>query len=199
MPTRTICKCGQPVETPEEMGGQVINCPSCGVFIQLAIQKKDSQNLYVYSISLFIGVLGLCIIAFMATKPPPPAPPEKTWSDFDKEAIPLMMAEASNHIVGISRIVDAFVWKGSNFEDANQWTGDVTAEFINKVGGVERITEPYIFAVVSGENFKVLKCMFDYKRSMKQFEEKLEAEQKAFDAETKHINESMTNEIPSSR
>jgi hypothetical protein len=67
----------------------------------------------------------------------------------------LLLAECTNSVTGINRIIDVFV--DDSDASASKWKGRATVEYINSVGGVDRTNLQFIFITPSGNLF----CMVD--------------------------------------
>ena len=107
-------------------------------------------------------------------------PKAKTLNDYRNEAEPMMLAEASNHIIGFRRVLHAYVDAHGDYENPNAWTGDVEAEYINPIGGVGVTNVPFKFnleASYSGNN--ELQCSYDWKKDVDEKMARDEAEFKA--------------------
>ena len=61
-------------------------------------------------------------------------------------AINSIYENCSNEVVGLSRIVKVFVVDYD--KNPTNWTGTATCEFVNKVGGVERVERRYRISIV---------------------------------------------------
>ena len=66
-----------------------------------------------------------------------------TIADFRAEAPRRMLEECTNNVVGLSRIISVTVQDWD--EQPSNWTGHVTAEFMNTMGGVGRTNIDYWF------------------------------------------------------
>jgi hypothetical protein len=60
----------------------------------------------------------------------------KRHIDWRAEARTQAMLECSNAVVGLTRIISVAVRDAA--QDRNEWTALATAEFVNRVGGIER-------------------------------------------------------------
>lgn len=75
-------------------------------------------------------------------------PTDKHLEAWRSQAQFLMLSAATNDIIGFRRLIDS---KVEDYERAvSNWTGTVTAEYINSVGGVSRTNCLYIFQVYGG-------------------------------------------------
>jgi hypothetical protein len=71
-----------------------------------------------------------------------------------------MLKECTNVIVGLTRIIRSSV---ANADDnPYKWAGDVTAEYVNRVGGIERTNICFKFGTDTGLDGLVhLRCSFE--------------------------------------
>jgi len=61
-----------------------------------------------------------------------------------------MLKEATNAVIGLTRIIHSSV---VNADDTPyKWNGDVTAEFVTRVGGIERTNVFFKFGTDTGSN-----------------------------------------------
>jgi hypothetical protein len=77
--------------------------------------------------------------------------PETEWQQkqrFQTEAETEMLKECTNAIVGLTRIIHTSVLDAE--DNPQQWTGTVTAEFVNRMGGIERTNVPFKFSTDTG-------------------------------------------------
>ena len=77
--------------------------------------------------------------------------PETEWQlkqRFQTEAETEMLKECTNAVVGLTRIIHTSVLDAE--DNPQQWTGTVTAEFVNRMGGIERTNVPFKFSTDTG-------------------------------------------------
>ena len=72
------------------------------------------------------------------------------WRD---TAAPAMLARATNDLTGFNRLIDSHLDTAG--DNPKSWTGDVTAEFINQAGGVDRTNLHYKFSALDGSRLDV--------------------------------------------
>lgn len=88
---------------------------------------------------------------------PKPETESQQKSRLQSEADSKMLEESTNVIVGLSRIIRANAATGD--DNPYKWTGDITAEFVNKVGGIERTNILFKFGTDTGNDGLVhLRC-----------------------------------------
>ena len=142
--------CCQPVEAPAAASGRLISCPSCGREFNPPgpAPKISSSWLVVVGTGVVAAVLliGLPLknladrhAAWVRTHEAPPQLRQR----FQSEADAVLAQQCSIAIIGLRDIIKRDV----RFVDADpsRWTANVTADFVNRVGGVERITLPFRF------------------------------------------------------
>ena len=61
-----------------------------------------------------------------------------------------MLAQASNDLPGFTKLIDSRVDTSGDFKT---WTGNVTADFLNHAGGVDRTNLYYVFTSLQGDLF----------------------------------------------
>ena len=61
-----------------------------------------------------------------------------------------MLKEATNAVIGLTRIIHSSVVNAD--DNPYKWNGDVTAEFVNRVGGIERTNVFFKFGTDTGSN-----------------------------------------------
>jgi hypothetical protein len=92
--------------------------------------------------------------------------------DYRSQAKNKLPQAVSRELVGFHRIVDSYIFDSENHP--SKWKAEVTAEFINKNGGIERTNLPFVFNVGMG----ILTCQLDIeeqsKRDKARFEKELE-------------------------
>jgi len=88
---------------------------------------------------------------------PKPETESQTTSRLQSEAEIEMLKESTNAIVGLNRIIRTSV--SNRDENPYRWAGEVVAEFINRVGGVERTNIFFKFGTDTGSDGLVhLRC-----------------------------------------
>ena len=113
---------------------------------------------------MIFGLIAISLVMRCAKKME--GPKEKTWREFSKEAEPIMLAEASNHIVGFRRMLHATVDHHGDYQYPNAWTGNVEAEYINPIGGVNVTNVPFKFNLDSGYYGNELHCSYDWQKRL---------------------------------
>lgn len=59
------------------------------------------------------------------------------------DAPAVLLTECTNTIIGLNRIISTTL--DDHADDVSAWHAEVTAEFVNKIGGVERTNMPMVF------------------------------------------------------
>jgi hypothetical protein len=87
---------------------------------------------------------------------------------FHHEAGTSLQAACSNDVVGFSRTIRSSV--RDDGDNPALWTADVTLEFVNKVGGIERTNLPFYFRQngMSSDNVAHVDCFLDERRLEKE-------------------------------
>jgi hypothetical protein len=76
---------------------------------------------------------------------------------WQSEADVEMLKESTNVIVGLTRIIHSSVINAD--DNPYKWAGDVTAEYINRVGGIERTNVFFRFGTdTGGDGLVHLRC-----------------------------------------
>ncbi len=142
--------CHRPVEAPAEASGRLISCPSCGrEFNPPGPDRKAGISwLVVFGLGVLAATMLLVIpikdladhhSAWLRTH----ENPAQLRLRFQAEADAALSQQTTNAIVGLRSVVS----RDLRLADGNpaDWTADVTADYINRAGGVERVTLPFIF------------------------------------------------------
>jgi hypothetical protein len=142
--------CEQPVEAGEQVSGRLISCPSCGgEFNPPGPVSKTSPSWMIILCTVLVTFgVGLGIpLERRLTALSARARSETGSQHFRRlqsEAQALVLPQCTNVIVGFNRIITEEVVLRD--PDPNQWSAQVTAEFVNRVGGIERTNVPFAFA-----------------------------------------------------
>lgn len=160
--------------------GEMVTCPDCNeVFYPAPYKSKvhvrtsrlepppvnsnTAERISLYIISaLIVSFLGISLWDAKKAE----GPKEKSWKDFADEAKPLMLEKATNQIVGFRRTLSSYIDDHGDYKNPNIWTGEVEAEYINSVGGVDVTNVPYKFnldSLAGGEVY--LNCDYDYRKA----------------------------------
>jgi hypothetical protein len=193
-------KCKRPMSGGKALLGELINCPDCNEpFIPIhrksepapesakpefgaVVTFKAPPSLAMYSL---FGIIAVMLVIALWTAKKAVGPKEKTWREFSDEAEPMMLAEASNHIIGFRRVIHAYVDDHGDYKFPNGWKGNVKAEYINSVGGVSVTNVPFKFNLdTSYDGNTELHCSYDWKKDLDEEAARSIAE---YDAEIKAI------------
>ena len=82
-----------------------------------------------------------------------------------REAESEILVECSNRVTGITRIIESYV----NGADSNpyKWKGEVTAEYVNQFGGIDRTNIPFAFSTDSdSEGIAYVYCHYDWQKAL---------------------------------
>jgi hypothetical protein len=142
--------CHHAVEASAEASGKLISCPSCGEEFDSPRPAPKAQQwwLVVFCAALFSLALLVAIpldgwIARRAAWAHSHETAMQVRLRLQSEADSRLSEKTTNAIVGLRTVVtrDTDFLNG----DPNTWTAIVTADFINRLGGVERTSVPFKF------------------------------------------------------
>lgn len=121
--------------------------------------EKQSMKIVakVFQLAAVVGLFGLACWIFYgkfggAALDTPSESPAHKMTRWRAAAQSDMLTRATNDLVGFTRLIESHVSTGD--DNLRQWSGSVTAEFVNHVGGVERTNMSYGFTS-SGEKLLV--------------------------------------------
>ena len=175
--TRCTCSiCFGHLEFDSEHVGETIQCPHCGMPTILFIPKvwlatpgpavsaSGSDQVVCNSCGTMVDrnvkACSRCgqVLrgTFSATNADPRGSFIEWWpeselqqkSRWQSEAALEMLKECTNVIVGLSRIIHQSVLNAD--DNPQQWSGAITAEYINHMGGIERTNVPFKFSTDTG-------------------------------------------------
>ncbi|HLH53865.1 MAG TPA: zinc ribbon domain-containing protein [Verrucomicrobiae bacterium] len=149
------------------------NCPGCGRIIERAAGRAvvgeltslvggltpTAAGAWLILAVLLVVVVGGPIYWWRSqlAQVPKPETESQQFSRLQSEAESRMLEESTNVIVGLNRIIR--VNSSTSDDNPHKWTGDVTAEFVNKVGGVERTNILFKFGTDTGtDGLMHLRC-----------------------------------------
>jgi hypothetical protein len=138
------------------------NCAGCGRVIErsVAVAAGDPLPTKVLSPTPAGAWLILAILLVVVVGGPiywwRQAPrPESDWqlkTRLQGEAETEMLKETTNVIVGLNRIIRSSINNNNADDNPYRWSGEVTAEFVNKVGGIERTNVYFKFGTDTATN-----------------------------------------------
>jgi len=154
----SVCsRCGASLEPTAE------RCPECGQAAERPASGRNGVGHINFTegwpesagIWLIIGTLLVLVIGtplyWLQNQYAQMPKPETEWqqkSRFQSEAEAEMLKECTNVLVGLTRIIHSSVMSAE--DNPQQWTGLVTAEFVNRFGGIERTNVPFRFGTDTG-------------------------------------------------
>ena len=154
----SVCsRCGASLDQAAE------RCPECGQAVQKPAPGRNGEGRYSFTegwsesagIWLIIGTLLVVVIGtplyWLQNQYAQMPKPETEWqqkSRFQAEAQTEMLKECTNVLVGLTRVIHSSVLDAE--DNPQLWTGLVTAEFVNRFGGVERTNVPFRFSTDTG-------------------------------------------------
>jgi hypothetical protein len=198
-------KCKRPMTGDKALLGEMINCPDCNEPFMPTPRRHEPESepvpepassdygkkifcrhhplFAVFGLFALVLIPVLLILLYFVWQAA--GPKEKTWREFSDEAEPMMLAEASNHIIGFRRVIHAYVDDHGDYKFPNGWKGNVKAEYINSVGGVSVTNVPFKFNLVTSYDGNTeLHCSYDWKKDLDEEAARSKAE---YDAEIKAI------------
>lgn len=142
--------CHNEVAAPETASGKLISCPSCGCEFNSPkpASKAHTSWLLLFGLGILaagtlIGVPVGDIIAHTASGARLAESPGQLHLRLENEARSALAQQVTVAVVGLRAIIN----QDTQFLDLNpdHWTAEVTADYINPVGGVQRETLPFSF------------------------------------------------------
>jgi hypothetical protein len=138
--------CERPVEAPATMSGRLIHCPSCEESLRppRPAPKTSPSWLIIVCIALlgFFCVVGIPTAVWLTSKPKRESP-NQLRARLLTEAQATLAEECTNAVVGLNRIIHRNLFV--NDPDPNKWSADITAEYVNHIGGIDRTNLPFAF------------------------------------------------------
>jgi hypothetical protein len=91
---------------------------------------------------------------------PKPETESQQKARLQSEADPEMLKECTNVLVGLTRIIRTSMVNSD--DNPYKWAGDITAEYVNRVGGIERTNVSFKFGTdTGGDGLVHLRCSFE--------------------------------------
>jgi hypothetical protein len=138
-------RCGQAVRGNPSGGGVDNHRP-------FAEWWPESAGIWLIVATLLVVVVGTPLYWLQNQYAQMPKP-ESEWQQkrrFQSEAEVEMLKECTNVIVGLSRIIRTSVLDAE--DNPQQWSGSITAEYVNHMGGVERTNVLFRFSTDTGSD-----------------------------------------------
>ncbi|HZR15716.1 MAG TPA: hypothetical protein VFE51_00190 [Verrucomicrobiae bacterium] len=163
------CVCGRIIERPQPP-------PSADVPTPAATPSPTAAGAWLIMAILLVVVVGGPIYWWRSqfAQVPRPETERQQKTRLQSEAESEMLKECTNAVVGLTRIIRTSV---ADADDNYRWTGEVTAEYVNRVGGIERTNVLFKFGTDTGMDGLVhLRCAAesDAERRVRQRNEKRE-------------------------
>jgi hypothetical protein len=163
--------CDKPVETPAEMSGRVMNCPCCEESLRPPKPAPKTSSSWLIILCFWFVTIGVCIgipverrLTGSATKSLRPENFQTQHKRLQAEALTIILPKCTNAIVGLNRIISQDL--SLHDADPNKWTANITAEFVNHIGGIDRTNLPIVFWVYDSpvDETRHVQCRVDGKK-----------------------------------
>ena len=142
--------CEQPVEAGEQVSGRLISCPGCGREFDPPGPAPKTSPSWLIILCLALVTAGVIVgiplerrLTALSARARSETGPQHLHR-LQAEAQSLLLVQSTNAIIGLNRIINQDV--SLRDPDPNQWSAQVTAEFVNRVGGIERTNVPFAFS-----------------------------------------------------
>ncbi len=141
--------CERPVETPAELSGKLTQCPMCEESLRPPRPAPKTSPAWLVAVCFVLMASSVCIgiplEQWAAANSPKTETPSAMRKRFQGEARAMFLRQCTNSIAGVNRMVQKNL--RTNDGDPNKWTAEVTAEYVNRSGGIERKNLPFVFWV----------------------------------------------------
>ncbi len=139
--------CENAVETAAELSGKLTRCPSCEESLRPPRPAPKTSPSWLIAVCFILMASGVCIGIPLEQWARASSPARETPYGLQKrlqsEAQAMFMRQCTNAIVGLNRVIDQDLRTMDG--DPNKWTAEVTAEYINHYGGIDRTNVPFVF------------------------------------------------------
>jgi len=141
--------CERPVETPAYMSGRLTQCPLCDEDLRPPRPAPKASPAWLIVVCFVLMASGVCIgiplEQWAGTNSPKKETPYAMHKRFQTEARAMFLRQCTNSIAGMNRVIPKDLQTSDG--DPNKWTAEVTAEYVNRYGGIERKDLPFVFWV----------------------------------------------------
>lgn len=157
--------CDRPVETPAESSGELTQCPGCEESLQPPRPAPKTSPAWLIVLCFVLMASGVCIgiplEQWAATNRPKKETPYALRKRLQSEAQDRFMQQCTNAIFGVNRVIQKNLQ--TNDGDPNKWTAEVTAEYVNQFGGIDRTNLPFVFWIYDSpvDNQRHVLCRVD--------------------------------------
>jgi hypothetical protein len=155
-----ICtRCGASLSKGSE------TCPECGQTASPPPRTRNGHDSTIFTTTwpesaglwLIIGTLLVVVVGtplyWLQNQYAQMPKPETEWQQkhrFQSEAEAEMLKESTNAVVGLTRVIRSSVLDAE--DNPQLWSGSVTAEFVNRLGGIERTNVTFRFSTDTGHD-----------------------------------------------
>jgi len=105
--------------------------------------------------------IGIPLEQWAGTNSPKKETPYAMRKRFQSEAQAMFLQECTNSTAGMNRVIQKDLQ--TNDGDPNKWTAEVTAEYVNHSGGIDRTNLPFVFWIYDSpvDNQRHVLCRVD--------------------------------------
>jgi hypothetical protein len=163
--------CERPVETPAEMSGRVMSCPICEESLRPPRPAPKASSSWLIILCFWFVMIGVCIgipverrWSGITARTLKPEDSRAQYKRLQAEAQAILLPKCTNAIVGLNRIISKDL--SIRDEDPNKWTAEVTAEYVNHFGGIDRTNLPMVFWVYDSpvDETRHVQCRIDTRK-----------------------------------
>jgi hypothetical protein len=157
--------CDRPVETPAYMSGKLTQCPGCEENLRPPCPAPKTSPAWLIAVCFVLMASSVCIgiplEQWAATNSPKKETPLAMHKRFQTEARAMFLRQCTNSIAGMNRVSRKALRISD--DNPNKWTAEVSAEYVNRFGGIERKDLPFVFWVYSSpvDNLPHVLCRVD--------------------------------------
>jgi len=157
--------CERPVETPAELSGKLTQCPRCEESLRPPRPAPKTSPAWLIVLCFVLMASGVCIgiplEQWVATNPPKRETPSAMRKRLQSEAQAMFLRQCTNSTAGMDRVIQKDLQ--TNDGDPNKWTAEVTAEYVNHSGGIDRTNLPFVFWIYDSpvDNLRHVLCRVD--------------------------------------
>ena len=157
--------CETPVETSAELSGELTQCPACEGSLRPPRPAPKTSPAWLIVLCFVLMASGVCIgiplEQWAATNPPKTETPFAMRKRLQSEAQAMFLRKCTSSTAGLNRVIQKDLQ--TNDGDPNKWTAEVTAEYVNHSGGIDRTNLPFLFWIYDSpvDNMRHVLCRVD--------------------------------------